>query len=354
MSLQNGLKHNESEWMKGKGPMGDVVVSSRVRLARNLARNSFPGQAEAKDLEDIREKVAGVVNTLPYTMKRLDLETLPDLERRVLVERNLMSRGHAQEGPGKLLAVDGDEMISIMVNEEDHLRIQVLFPGMQLKDGLRLVNEIDDALEKELQYAFREEWGYLTACPTNVGTGLRASVMVHLPALKIAGRLGQTLQLVSRLGMAVRGMYGEGSESLGNLFQVSNQVTLGVTEDEVIENMTGIIEEVVEQERQARQYLMKEKEVEMRDRVNRAYGLLSYAYRITTEEALTLLSDVKLGIELNLIENVDPGILGQLIVQIRPATLQKLEGKELGSEQRDVKRAELIRNRLHGGDKNVR
>ncbi len=354
MSLDKKIKKSQSEWMKGKGPMGDVVISTRLRLARNLADFPFPGRAEPGDLKEVRNRVEKVLEKLNYGLKILDLKEIPQLERKTLVERHLMSMNHAEDGPEKVLAVDEFEMISIMINEEDHMRIQVLFPGMQLEDGLRLINEIDDAIEEELVIAFNEKFGYLTSCPTNVGTGLRASVMVHLPGLKLAGRLGQTLQLISRLGMVVRGMYGEGSESQGDIFQISNQVTLGASEGETVENMVGIISKVVEQERQARQYLLKNREDEIRDQVQRAYGLLSHAYRMNTEEALGLLSDLKLGIELDLIKEVEPSILSQLMVLIRPAMLQRIMGQELESGLRDVKRAELIRKKLSGGESHVR
>ena len=344
------LNSTQSRWMQGKGPMNDVVISSRARLARNLSSYSFPGRENTEHLKKVSQSIQKVLQKMKYDLKTLDLEEIPELERMAFVERHLMSRQHAKASPGKGLAIDRDQMISVMINEEDHLRIQVLYPGMQLDDALRLADEVDDALEEELEYAFDEKWGFLTSCPTNLGTGLRVSVMVHLPGLKFTGALNQTLQLISRLGLAVRGLYGEGSESVGDIFQLSNQTSLGLKEEEIIDNMSGVIKQVVEKERNARQYLLQEQKVEIEDRVWRAYGVLSNARKISSEEALNLISDLKLGIELDLIENIDPAIMSQLMVQIRPATLQRINNVQLDDMERDLKRAELIKKKLSGGE----
>lgn len=349
MPLDKRVKNEQSKWMQGKGPMSDVVISSRARLARNLAQFSFPSREDGKQLNQVRNKIRETLKGLQYKLDFLQMEELSELEKRALVERHLISIEHATQGPEKGLAIDKDQMISIMVNEEDHLRIQVLFPGMQLQDALRLVDEVDDRLEEKLEYAFQEKWGYLTCCPTNLGTGLRVSVMVHLPGLNMTGRLQQTLQLVTRLGLAVRGLYGEGSESAGNLFQLSNQTSLGLREEEIIDNISGVIDQVVEREREARQYLVKEREMDIKDRVWRGYGALSYAQKISTEEAVSLLSDLKLGIDLGIIKEIDPAILSQLMVLIRPATLQRINNRELDELERDVKRAELIKKKMVGG-----
>lgn len=351
--MENRDYRNASEWMKGKGPESDVVMSSRIRLARNLAGHNFPGRALGKELVEVRDKITEAVKVLPSDFKMIRLEDLTNLERQTLVERHLISIGHAQEGPGKLLIFDEEEKISIMVNEEDHLRLQILLPGLTLEEAMNKANELDDALEAHLDFAFNEKFGYLTSCPTNVGTGLRASVMAHLPGLKITGALGQTLNLVSRLGLAVRGLYGEGTESFGDIFQLSNQMSLGVSEKEVLANMLGIISQVIDQERQAREAIVRDNAPEIRDKISRAYGLLANAYKISTQEALDLLSDLKLGIELNLIKNIDGGILNKLMVLIRPATLQAIKGEELTPVMRDIKRAELIRQKIAGGEINV-
>ena len=354
MTQERRIQNEQSKWMKGKGPMSDVVISSRARLARNLAEFSFPSRGKKDELREVNSQIRKALQGLPYPLEFLDLADLPDLEKRALVERHLMSINHAAPGPEKGLALDRDQMISIMVNEEDHLRIQVLYPGMQLQDALRLVDEVDDALEQKLKYAFQEKWGYLTCCPTNLGTGLRVSVMVHLPGLKMTGNLQQTLQLVARLGLAVRGLYGEGSESAGNVFQLSNQTSLGLREEEIVDNISGVIDQVVEKERQARNELLQQREVDIKDRIWRAYGLLAYARKIASEEAIALLSDLKMGIDLQIIEGIDPAILSQLMVLIRPATLQRINNNELDEGQRDIKRAELIKQKLDGGEKHVR
>ncbi len=354
MSQEKRVQKEQSKWMQGKGPMSDVVISSRARLARNLADFSFPSREQKEDLQEVSRQVVEALQDLPYRLDFLALDQLSELEKKALVERHLMSINQAGPGPEKGLALDRDQMISIMVNEEDHLRIQVLYPGMQLQDALRLVDEVDDALEQKLKYAFQEKWGYLTCCPTNLGTGLRVSVMVHLPGLKMTGNLQQTLQLVARLGLAVRGLYGEGSESAGNVFQLSNQTSLGLREEEIVDNISGVIDQVVEKERQARQELLQQREVDIKDRIWRAYGLLAYARRITSEEAIALLSDLKMGIDLQIIEGIDSSILSQLMVLIRPATLQLINNRELDEAQRDIKRAELIKEKLGGGEKHVR
>ncbi len=354
MSLEKRVQSEQSKWMQGKGPMNDVVISSRARLARNLADFSFPSREDGKQLLQVREKVKKAIDGLKYKLDFLQMEDLSELEKRALVERHLISMNHALKGPGKGLALDKDQMISIMINEEDHMRIQVLYPGMQLQDALRLADEVDDALEKNLEYAFQEKWGYLSCCPTNLGTGLRVSVMVHLPGLKMTGNLQQTLQLVTRLGLAVRGLYGEGSESSGNIFQLSNQTSLGLKEEEIIDNIAGVIDQVVDRERQARKYLLSEREIEIKDRIWRAFGILSYARRITSEEAVALLSDLKMGIDLGIVKNIDPSILSQLMVLIRPATLQRITNRKLDEMERDIERAELIKKKLDGGVQNVR
>ena len=351
--MKNKNLKEHGEWMKGKGPEGDVVLSSRVRLARNLKDYKFPSKASDKELLEVRSKILEVLNGLKYGFKIINLEDLTKLERQALVERHLISIEHAQDGLGKMLAFTENEEISIMVNEEDHLRIQILYPGMALQEALTLANELDDVLEEKLDLAFREDFGYLTSCPTNVGTGLRASVMAHLPGLKMAGSLGQTLNLVSRLGLAVRGLYGEGSESYGDIFQLSNQVSLGISEEAVVKNMLGIINQVIGQERQAREAILKESEVALKDKIARSFGILVNAYKIASQEAMDLLSDLKLGIELGFIRNIDSGILNKLMVLTRPATLQKIMGGELSPAKRDIKRAELIRQKIGGGEVNV-
>lgn len=347
MSLQDFIKKEASNWMLGKGPAADVVVSSRIRLARNLLSIPFPGQADEDDLSQAVQRIReAAMRGDTYRFHYLPLAQLDLIERKVLVEKHLISPQHAEGGKHAGLLVQPDETISIMINEEDHLRIQVIFPGLQLEDAWRMINQLDDYLEEELDFAFSEKYGYLTSCPTNVGTGLRASVMVHLPALQMTDRIGRMLKAASQLGLAVRGIYGEGTETIGNLFQISNQVTLGHSEEEIISNLRGITEQIIEAERNARKFLLENRNVELKDRIQRSKGVLTHAYRISSEEAMKYISDVRLGIDLDIITDVDSSILNELMVLIRPAMLQKIVGRELPVNERDIERARLIRKRL--------
>ncbi|MCK8825821.1 protein arginine kinase [Fuchsiella alkaliacetigena] len=348
MSLTSKINNTLNKWMRGAGPDSDVVISSRIRLARNIMGIPFPKSADSEDSKHVVEKVKDVLSDgdNEYGLKLLELETIPALEREVMVEKHLISPEHAQAGENKAVSLTDDESISIMINEEDHIRIQTLLSGLQLNEAWEINNKVDDYLESQLNFAFDERYGYLTACPTNAGTGMRASVMLHLPALNLTKRINDVLGAISQLGLAVRGLYGEGSEALGNLYQVSNQVTLGATEEEIIDNLQGVINQIIEQERSAREALLKENELKLEDRIYRAYGILSYARQISTKEAMKLISDVRLGIDLEIIENVSANILNQLVILISPAALQKLAEKELTSTQRDQKRAELIRSRI--------
>lgn len=339
-----------SKWMEGTGPASDVVISSRVRLARNLLGIPFPAAADeaaSRKVADLVETAVGKLNGAgpqPFTFFRLP--DMPPRERQVLVEKHLISPEHAGEGPGRAVVIREDEAVSIMVNEEDHLRIQCLVPGLQLDEAWALANRIDDQLENELDYAFGERVGYLTACPTNAGTGMRASVMVHLPALVLTNQAGNVLSAVSKVGLLVRGLYGEGSESTGNIFQISNQITLGTTEEETIENLRSVVQQVIDSERQARDGLLREMREQLEDRVCRAWGTLTNARIMTSQEAMQLLSDVRLGVDLNIIGDIEPQALNELLVATRPGFLQQLAGKELSPFERDVRRAALVRGRL--------
>lgn len=331
--------------------MSDVVLSSRIRLARNLSTLPFPQiMTEAQAEELIRQVEQGVkeVNLMGLSSK-VDLFRLvdtPALDRQVLVEKHLISPQQAQQSRGKAVAISEDESVSVMVNEEDHLRIQCLASGLQLKEMWRLASSVDDALEQKLNYAFDPQRGYLTACPTNVGTGMRASVMMHLPGLVLTQQAGRLFHSLSQLGLVVRGLYGEGTEAAGHLFQVSNQTSLGKAEEEIIEHLEAVVHKVIDAERQARSHLMSEMRLQIEDRVGRAYGLLSSARVITSEEAMKLLSDVRLGISSGMFPKLSHRLINELMIAMQPAFLQKLEGHELNALDRDVRRAALIRSRL--------
>ncbi|NLN06229.1 MAG: protein arginine kinase [Firmicutes bacterium] len=351
-SKQKKISLKVSEWLRSPGPDGDIVLSSRVRLARNLRDIPFPYLASDSQSAAVLKKVRAMVPALAAAygpLKIFTMDELDSLERQVLVEKHLISPALAnnQQHNSAVLLRD-DEVISIMVNEEDHLRIQCLLPGLQLERALQLAGDYDDLLEEKLDYAFDEQWGYLTVCPTNVGTGLRASVMMHLPALMLTKQANRILQAIAQVGLAVRGIYGEGSEIKGNLVQISNQITLGQSGEEIVRNLYGVAKQVVEQETQARQILLNEGRDRIADRVNRSLGTLRYARLISSEEAMQLLSDVRLGVDLGLIEEVVGSILKELLLLHRPAYLQYLTGRNLDSFDRDRVRAKLIRLRLAG------
>ncbi|MEW6227074.1 MAG: protein arginine kinase [Bacillota bacterium] len=348
MSLGDIIDRTSSTWMKADAPSADVVLSSRVRLARNLEGIPFPHRASDADLARVADQVQRVIRAVRglSDLVVIRLSEAQALDRQILVEKHLISPQHAQGAKHRLVAVRADETISVMVNEEDHIRIQALLPGLQLDDALRLASEVDDMFESKLDYAFDEKLGYIAACPTNTGTGLRASVMVHLPALATTGQVGRVLAAVSNVGIAVRGLYGEGTEATGNLFQLSNQVTLGRSEGELVENLAGVTRQVIDQERSVRDRLVRERRDQLEDKVNRAYGLLSHARLITSEEALGLLSDVRLGVESGLLSDVDAKTLNELMVITQPAYLQRIMGRDLGPQERDLRRAALIRERI--------
>lgn len=340
-----------SKWMEGFGPQGDIVLASRIRLARNLKGIPFPHLLQDEVQEKVVAKVAKAVTAEGITkvfgsMAVLLLEELSPLEKRILVEKHLISPAFAEKEKGAVI-LNSDESVSIMVNEEDHLRVQLLMPALQLEETWKAADALDDALELALDFAFDEERGYLTACPTNLGTGLRASVMLHLPALVIAKQAKKILGSLSQLGLTVRGFYGEGSEAQGNLYQISNQITLGLTEAEIISNLSVVVQQLIDQERAARDRLKGELYHQMDDKAHRAHGLLAHARIISSEEALTLLSDLRLGIDLGIITNVEPSILSEMMAFIQPGLLQGTEKKKMNAAERDLKRAEVIQKKLN-------
>lgn len=352
MSVENALKNPYTKWMEGKGPYASIVISSRVRLARNLTDYPFPPLQDEKIGREVLELVRGTV-TSEEVQKRsgkmdfVSLQNLSPLDRLLLVEKHLISPQLADdEGPASGMALSEDEAVSIMVNEEDHLRIQVLYPALQLEEAWELASKVDDVLDGSLNYAFDEQYGYLTCCPTNVGTGLRASVMMHLPAMALTNQASRLFMALSKLGFVVRGLYGEGTEAKGSLFQVSNQITLGPSEEEIIGNLTSVSRQIIEQEELAREKMRKESLAHLEDLVFRSYGILTNAYIISSEEAMAHLSNVRLGLDMGLLRDVHLRKLNELLVETRPAFLQKLFGKEIDSFNRDFKRAEIIRKAL--------
>jgi protein arginine kinase len=349
MSWNKLVEKPASRWTESGGPMADVVLSSRIRLARNIQGLPFPHRMDEAQAEELYKQVEiGVreINALglPSEVELYRLGNTSALERQVLVDKHLISPQQAQSG--KAVAISNDESISMMVNEEDHLRIQCLAPGLQLKQTWEVASLVDDGLEQKLTYAFHPQRGYLTACPTNVGTGLRASVMMHLPGLVLTQQAGRLFHNLAQLGLVVRGLYGEGTDAIGHIFQISNQTSLGKAEEEIIEQLEAVATRVIQAEKQARAHLFDEMRIQLEDRVSRAYGLLVSARIMTSEEAMKLLSDIRLGHSMGLFPKLNLQTMNELMVAMQPAFLQKLEGKELDARERDIRRAAMIRERL--------
>ena len=336
------------EWLRGEGPHHQVVISSRARLARNLRSRPFPGWAKKAERSSILELVRPRVEELPEMQDSFSesLQDISALDRQVLVERHLISREHAAKGVGSAVVINRRQTLSIMINEEDHLRMQSIRSGLQLKQAFKLVDKIDSALESKLEFAYDPRLGYLTACPTNVGTGMRASAMLHLPGLVLSELINQVIQAVSKIGLAVRGLYGEGTEAMGNLFQISNQTTLGEREDDIINRLSKVIETIIEKEHDARQVLLQKKPNTLSDQIGRAYGVLTYAHAMASKEALNLLSIIKLGVDLGAFPEERRFSIDELFIETQPAHLQKTSQQKLNAEERDHLRAQIIRERL--------
>ncbi len=353
MSIRERAVGAHSSWMDANGPNAGIVISSRIRVARNLAGIPFPHLLGPEMSKNVVCKVREAIENKDEAgslgnMELSGLEELDPLERQILVDKHLISPDLLQNFESKAVAIRDDEVVSIMVNEEDHLRIQCLLSGLQLKEAWDITGKVDDGLEKKLRYAFSEKYGFLTSCPTNVGTGMRASVMLHLIALKLTKQIGSVFGAIGKLGMTVRGFYGEGTEAMGDLFQVSNQITLGQSEEEIVNNLISITKQILNQEQAARQILYQERRNFIEDRIFRAYGILKYARLLSLEEAMRLFSDLRLGLDLKIISGMPDRLLNELMVKIRPAYLIKSTGRELSNRQGDVLRAGLIREEFDG------
>lgn len=341
-----------SAWMQVEGRDSDIVISSRVRIARNLRKLPFPLVANEEQAEEVRALVVGAAERAAGELGALQpvqLDELSEVDRQVLVEKHLVSPTLANESQNAAVVLSEDESLSIMINEEDHIRIQCLYPGFQVKQAWERATAVDDALEAYIDYAFDDRRGYLTSCPTNVGTGLRASVMIHMPALVMTHQVGRILNAVSQVGLTVRGIYGEGSEAQGNLFQISNQITLGQSEQEIVDNLEGIVTQIIEYERQARSRLVGESKIRLYDRVMRSYGILTHAAIIDGKEAAQRLSDVRLGVDLGWIDGLSMTLLNELTILTQPNFLQKTFGATMNTSEKDMYRAQLIRDKLVKG-----
>ncbi|MBD3296104.1 MAG: protein arginine kinase [Candidatus Omnitrophica bacterium] len=344
----NDLLDAQNEWLRGTGPMSGIALSTRVRLARNVKGDLYFDRADADQRENTLEKLFTALQkadsiTAPTFLRMKDLS---GLDRLFLVERHLMSREHAGDTAHKGLVIGKSETISVMVNEEDHLRMQVMKPGFDIFEAWKTVDALDTELSEHVQFDYSNKFGYLTSCPTNTGTGLRASVMLHLPALVMSNEIDVVFKGISKLGLTMRGFYGEGTESLGDFFQISNQVSLGHSEIDVLDNLQRIINKVIAREKETRQNFLSEKKPEVMDRIARAYGTLKNARIITSSETIKLLSVVRLGLDLEFIKEIDLARINEILLLTQPAHIQKFYDLELGSHDRDVKRADLIREKL--------
>jgi protein arginine kinase len=329
--------------------MAEIVISSRIRLARNLAGFPFLSRCTDAQREDIERLVREAIDKtdLARDVFYVDIDQADDLDRLVLVERHLISRQHAEAEGSRGVVISSTERVALMTNEEDHLRMQVLRSGMRLEELWQEVNRIDDMLGGHLEYAFHPRFGYLTACPTNTGTGIRVSVMLHLPALKLVGEIEKVFRAARDMHLAIRGLYGEGTEATGDFYQISNQITLGKSEEEIIQDfMNGVVPRVVEYEKQARAALLKERVSILDDKVWRAYGTLCSARCISAEESLSHLSHLRMGVNLGRLDEVALNTVNELFQLTQPGHLQKIRGSRLSGEARSVARADLIRQRL--------
>lgn len=349
MMIESFLARATPTWMEMEDDYSDIVISTRIRLARNLDGYRFPlvfSENEALQVEQAVTHAIQDSTKLQEKYSYFSIKDLTPLQRQILVEKHLISPQLAKKEQVGSMLLSEDESICIMVNEEDHLRIQCMTASFQLQKAYEQANHIDRALEGALPYAFRDNFGYLTSCPTNIGTGLRASVMMHLPALTLTGQMNQIINAMTRLGMTVRGIYGEGSENLGNIYQVSNQITLGKTEEDILADIQSVAEKIIQKERQARSKLMEKAQLALEDRVYRALGTLTHASILTSDEAATCLSNVRLGVDLQLIHNIKATTLNECVVSMQPGFLQHYAGEVLPPAERDRVRAKMLREAL--------
>ena len=336
------------EWLRGTGPESDIVMSSRIRLARNLA--DYPFIRRCNDIDKanvestIRERI--VANADLSRLSFINVAELNLLDRQLLVERQLISRELANSEGARSVAIDQPEQLSLMVNEEDHMRLQVIKSGFDLDGAWELINHLDDEIESKVTYAYNQQLGYLTACPTNVGTGMRVSVLVHLPALVITKQIEKVFRSAQKMNLVVRGLYGEGTQAMGDFYQVSNQVTLGKSEKDLIYLVDDVICKVLKYERMAREVLINEKQNDLFDKVSRAYGMLRSAQQISSEETMHLLSRVRMGVSLGLIGELEIPDINQLFLQTQPAHLQKIHSSELSTDERNIERANYLHDQL--------
>ena len=337
-----------SKWLEDLGEDEDVVVSTRLRIARNIEKYKFPNLMSMSESDDLTKEILNAVKDSKDIYNFYRMVDLSDIERFVFVENHLISPSLLERKEKSSFLLREDEKVTIMINEEDHIRIQVLLSGCNMEEGWRICSDVDDLLESKINYSFHERMGYLTSCPTNVGTGLRASIMVHLPCITMAGQLNAIMEELRKIGLTIRGLYGEGTKSLGHLYQISNQTTLGEKEENIIRKLNKVICEVVNRERSTRKYLMTSNSLALEDKIFRSLGILKYNRMISSKGAMFHLSNVKLGCDLGIIEGMDSKGIIKLMVEVQPANVQKNLNETMVKEERDRNRSIIIRNRLKG------
>ena len=350
MSGLRQLMESPTEWLEGAGEEEELVLSSRVRLARNLDRVPFPHRAKPSVKREVLQQVEKSLldSASMRSAITIEMDAIPANDRMVLLERHLVSIEMVQDHEKSALVVQKGERLSAMINEEDHLRIQSLESGLSIRSAFERIEELDDELDERLNYAFSENLGFLTACPTNVGTGLRVSAMVHLPGIVHNKDLPQIIKGLNNVRLTVRGMYGEGSNAMGNIFQISNGITLGLSEEDTVRGLESHLRKVLEFEKKAREVLLRKARSLLEDRIYRAHGILRSARLVTSKEAMDLLSDVRLGVGLGIINDVSIAKLNELLIMIKPMHLQELHGRPMSPEERDKVRADFIRGKLGG------
>lgn len=332
-----------AKWLEEKGKEEDIVISSRVRIARNLEKFKFPQIMNVSESDQLTDIILNRMKDSEDSYEFLKVKDLEDRQKVSYVENHLISPELLKSSWRGSFFVRDDEKVSIMLNEEDHIRFQALLPGFNMEEGWRMCSEIDDFIEENINYAFDEKFGYLTSCPTNVGTGLRASVMVHLPAITMTGHLDNLAEALRKLGLTMRGMYGEGTKGLGCLYQISNQTTLGQSEEEILLKLDKIIRQIIGRERGTRSFLEKNRKLDLEDRVFRSYGLVMNNRQISTEEAMMNLSNVKLGVDIGIIKGINSKEITKLMIEIQPANIQVRMDKKLDKRQRNMERSKIIR-----------
>jgi len=342
------LLKNKPLWLCSQSDSSTIVLSTRIRLARNLFNYSFPHRCSKEARQNIISEVINAAKNIDVLKNAslFEVGNLDEIEKQILVECHLVSKEFVQQKLPAAILISSDKTYAIMINEEDHIRLQVLLPSLNLEKAWELMNKLDDEFEKQLRFAFTPRCGYLTSCPTNVGTGLRASVMLHLPALVHDHKIGGVISAVGKVGIAVRGPYGENSESKGNLFQISNQVTLGKSENDIVHQLHKIVLRIIEHETKLREALINKEPYQIKNEVGRAYGTLKYAEILSSDEAANLLSTILMGIDLHVFNGINRSIINELLVDIQPAHLQEICGKKLNNKMRDIERAKIIRKRL--------